>query len=211
MPLPTARPGDAPPRVNLTDFVGCVVLLGLAGIHERMQTVNGTKDALRCFIVPISGNQAGQLTSDAMIFSSRVVGRLREIPAGSVVAGIVTQGAGRNAPVDFEPLSNEWQTYADQQVIALDAALTPAMRTEIDSFHRFEVERKDSRGNTAYATPPPAGNRSDPTVPNNPPGSGGNGMPTSAPAAGATMPALPSATLASLMTTTTNQSEEAPF
>lgn len=202
MPLPSARPGDAPPRVNIADFKGDVLLFGISGLHRNIQTQNGISDALRGFIVPISGNHAGEYFTDLMVFSTRPVGRLRDIAPGTMVAGLVTQGEGRNAPADFEPLSAEWQTYADQKIAEWDVPLTQAMRQAVEDFHKWEANRKD-RPVTSSVTMAPAV-PSGPTVPNSPPpttSSAGsiattpqappNGPPTSSPAAGPAMPAIP--------------------
>jgi hypothetical protein len=98
-----SAPWQTPPppdKFNLKNYAGRPIMLFVGGVHHDIQTKEyGIKTAIRCVVVSLVGPDAGTRYDDVLIFSSRVVGRLKAAEPGFTMLGRVTVSG---AAVDVE-------------------------------------------------------------------------------------------------------------
>lgn len=98
---------------RIADFLGELVLVRPTEVIEEMVTEVGTTDAIRADVTPLTGELAGTLCEDLLVFQLALKRALRKVLEGSnpYLLGRLTKGtakAGKSAPYIFaEPTPEE--------------------------------------------------------------------------------------------------------
>jgi hypothetical protein len=135
-------PGPASSEFNLQDVMGQLVAFCPIGMVYDMATVHGTKSALRAVIVVLTGEHAGNVVPDALVFNTKIVARFRSATPGSVVLGAVVLGEGKGSipPVDLAAVGADGRAIAD----AWEAA-NPGRLEQLISNATFHHQQEEMR------------------------------------------------------------------
>jgi hypothetical protein len=105
---------------GLADHVGSLAFFVVGGLHRDVNTSFGTRDAVRASLVMLDGNEAGNIFEDVLLFNSRIVARLRNVPGQIILCRIALAAGkgGNNAPVELldatpadTQLAGSWHSY----------------------------------------------------------------------------------------------------
>lgn len=161
MSQPWGKPPAASFEFGLADHDGVLAFFIVGGLHPNVSTSFGERDAVRCSIVMLDGPEAGKVFEDILIFNSRPVARLRNIPGQIILARIgMAQGKGsNNAPVElYEATPTD-----DALAARFHQAFPNKLRELLDAVaYSFLLnERKTAQGERVRSEPHPthAGSR----------------------------------------------------
>lgn len=106
--------GAAGAEFNLSDVVDNLVIIAVGGYEPGVPTMHGEKNAVRAALVVLTGDQAGTVVNDMLIFNSRVVSRLKGSVGQTLTVGVAWgQGRGANSPLDLVEVGPQEYAMAD--------------------------------------------------------------------------------------------------
>lgn len=139
---------------GLADHVGTLAFFVVGGLHHNISTSFGEKDGVRCNIVFLDGPEAGNEFLDVLLFNTRPVARLRNVPGQIILAriGMGQSKGGGNAPVELYDATPEDNALAQRYNAAFPNKLEHLRQQAIAS-HQQE-ERKAQQGNGRVRSEP---------------------------------------------------------
>jgi len=69
--------------LDMKDLRGCAAIIIVGGCHVAVPTKFGVKAGIRCTVVILNGPDEGKEYTDALLFNSKVVRKLRGAPSGT--------------------------------------------------------------------------------------------------------------------------------
>lgn len=139
--LPPAAAEFAP-----SEHIGMLYFFCVGGYVATQTTPFGERSAVRCTLVQLDGPNPGEVTSDVLLFNSRLVGRLRgaigEIHLGRFTFG---EGKGANAPIDIDEATGSDIDIASRYVSAFPGKVERLLAECVQS-HAMSGNRSQGNG-----------------------------------------------------------------
>ena len=136
-------PGAAGTDFSLSDYVDQLAIFAIGGYETGVWTEFGDKSAVRCGVVILTGDAAGLVVGDALIFNTKVVSRLKGSIGQVLVAGVVWgQGKGANAPLDLVEVGPQEYAMADAWEDAHPGALDQLLNSTIAEHEQQAAPRQ---------------------------------------------------------------------
>jgi hypothetical protein len=148
MPRNWGAPGAAGTDFSLSDYVDNLAIFAIGGYETGVWTEFGDKSAVRCAVIILTGEAAGLVVNDALIFNTKVVSRLKGSVGQVLVAGVVWgQGKGANAPLDLVEVGPEEYAMADAWEQAHPGQLDQLLSSTISEHEQQAAPRQQPQQN----------------------------------------------------------------
>jgi hypothetical protein len=115
-------------KVNVSELLGCLVLIWVREVREGITTPYGEKEAVACDIHVLDGAKGGETFENSLIFQAALIGSLRYAAGGEPVLGRFGQGfakPGQSAPYILEPFTDADAAIATHYISQLGKPFQP--------------------------------------------------------------------------------------
>jgi len=119
-------------QLDLKSLAGELVFFCVGGCHAAQDTRFGVKPVVRAAVVILTGERAGEEITDALVFNTRPVRRLRGVAGQVVLTRIIVDPSAQNGAVDFDD--------ADETDEALATTWTDAFPDRLDALIKLAEE-----------------------------------------------------------------------
>lgn len=135
-------PGASPMEFSLKDAMGQLVIVAVGGFEPLITTAFGERDAVRVACIELTGERAGEVHPNLLVFNSRIVNRLRYSP-GQIVLGAVmeVQSRGANPALDLIDPGPEAGPIADAFEEKFPGRLDQILADVVNT-HASEVQKR---------------------------------------------------------------------